>query len=174
MPVPHKTKVKEIMVPLTDYPHMPYWFSLKQATTMLRLASAEDEHYKRPPRVVLVFDEKYQLMGLLRKRDILRGFEPRYLGPGPKSADWPKMSSEELCALWADLKASKEAANAQIKEFMVPVKGTVKVDDTITRAACIMLRDEVPVLAVMDGGKVVGIVAIEDVFEAITEAVLAA
>ena len=172
--MPAKTKVKEIMVPLTNYPHMPYWFSLKQAVTMLRLAGAEDEHHKRAPRVVLVFDEKYQLMGMLRKRDILRGLEPRYLGAGPKSADWPKMGTQELCALWSDLKASKEAAGAQVKEFMVPVKGTVGVDDPLTKAACMLLQDDVPVLAVMNGNKVAGIVTIEDVFEAITDAVLAA
>jgi len=172
--MPAKTKVREIMVPLTNYPHMPYWFSLKQAVTMLRLAGAEDEHHQRAPRVVLVFDEKYQLMGLLRKRDILRGLEPRYLGAGPKAAEWPKMSSQELCSLWSDPKASKEAAGAQVKDWMVPVKGTVKIDDTITRAACQLLQDDVPVLAVMDGNKVAGIVAIEDVFAAITDAVLAA
>jgi len=84
------------------------------------------------------------------------------------------MTSEELCALWSDPKASKEAASAQVKEFMVPVKATVKTDDTLTRAACLLLQEDVPVLAVMEGNKVAGIVAIEDVFDAITEAVLAA
>lgn len=172
--MPYKTKVTEIMVPLTNYPHMPYWFSLKQAITMLRLVHQEDVHAGRPRRVVLVFDEKYQLMGLLRRRDILRGLEPKFLGGGPKGAEWPKMSTEELCALWSNLEASKEAAGAQVKEFMVPVRGTVKVDDNITRAACLLIRDDVPVLAVMEGNKVAGVVTIEDVYEAITEAVLAA
>ena len=171
--MPHKTNVKEIMVPLTNYPHMPYWFSLKQAITMLRLSDADKGNYGRPPRVVLVFDEKYQLMGLMRKREILRGLEPRFLGGGPKSADWPQMEAQELCSLWSDPKVSKEAALAQVKEFMVPVKGTVKITDSITRAACALLQDDVPVMAVMDGNKVAGIVAIEDVFDAITEVVLA-
>jgi CBS-domain-containing membrane protein len=171
--MPDKTKVREIMVPLTTYPHMPYWFSLRQAITMLRLTGADDAHHERPPRVVLVFDEKYQLMGLLRRRDMLRGLEPKYLGGGPKSAQWPSMSSQELCALWSDPKASKEAAGAQVKDWMVPVKGTVNIDDPLTKAACLLIQDDVPVLAVMNGNKVAGIVTIEDVYEAITDAVLA-
>jgi CBS-domain-containing membrane protein len=172
--MPHKTKIRELMVPLTNYPHMPYWFSLRQAISMLRLAGEEDRREGRAPRVVLVFDEKYQLMGLLRKRDILRGLEPRYLGAGPKAAEWPKMATNELCALWTDAKASKEAAQAEVKEFMVPVKQTVGIDEPITQAACRLIQDDVPVVAVMDGNKVAGVVAIEDVFEAITDVVLAA
>ena len=31
------------------------------------------------PRAVLVFDEKYQLMGILTLRDIIKGLEPRFL-----------------------------------------------------------------------------------------------
>jgi len=171
--MPQKTKIRELMVPLTNYPHMPYWFSLRQAISMLKLASEEDKREGRPPRVVLVFDEKYQLMGILRKRDILRGLEPRYL-TGPKSAEGVKMSTAELCALWTDLKASKEAAKAEVKDYMVAVKQTVGIDEPITQAACRLVQDDVPVVAVMDGSKVAGIVAIEEVFDAITDAVLAA
>jgi hypothetical protein len=28
-------KVKEIMVPVSDYPHIPYWFTIKQAMAMI-------------------------------------------------------------------------------------------------------------------------------------------
>ena len=32
--MPHEKKVKELMIPLTDYPHIPYWFTIKQAVAI--------------------------------------------------------------------------------------------------------------------------------------------
>ena len=165
--MPHKTAVRDSMVPLTKYPHMPYWFSLRQAITLLRIAEMDDE--PPSPRLVLVFDEKYQLLGLLRPEDILRGLEPRFLTKQP-AGGWPTAEPTELAALWSDPKASTQAAAAPVKEFMVPVKSTVRVDDTLTHAASLMLADEVPALAVMEGNQVAGIVRLDDAYNAITAA----
>jgi len=33
--------VKDIMIPLTDYPHIPYWFSVREAIAMIKAASAD-------------------------------------------------------------------------------------------------------------------------------------
>lgn len=165
--MPHKTAVRESMVPLTKYPHMPYWFSLRQAITLLRIAEMDDE--PPSPRLVLVFDEKYQLLGLLRPEDILRGLEPRFLTKQP-AGGWPTVEATELAALWSDLKASTQASAAPVKEFMVPVKSTVRVDDTLTHAASLMLADGVPALAVMEGNRVAGIVRLDDAYNAITAA----
>ncbi|MBI5480001.1 MAG: CBS domain-containing protein [Deltaproteobacteria bacterium] len=165
--MPHKTAVRESLVPLIDYPHMPYWFSLQQAITLLRIAEMDDE--PPTPRLVLVFDEKYQLLGLLRPEDILRGLEPRFLTKAP-SGGWPTADSSELAALWNDPAASKEAAGLPVKDFMVPVKATVRVDDSLTHAASLMLAAGVPVLAAMEGNRVAGIVRLDDAYNAITAA----
>ena len=163
----HKTAVRDSMVPLTKYPHMPYWFSLRQAITLLRIAEMDDE--PPSPRLVLVFDEKYQLLGLLRPEDILRGLEPRFLTKQP-AGEWPTAEPKGLAALWSDPKASTQAAAAPVKEFIVPVKSTVRVDDTLTHAAGLMLADGVPALAVMEGNQVAGIVRLDDAYNAITAA----
>ena len=76
--MPDEKKVKDLMIPLEDYPHVPYWFTLRQAMAILREAALTFEgHFE--PLAVLVFDEKYQLMGILSLRDIIRGLEPRFL-----------------------------------------------------------------------------------------------
>jgi len=64
----------DFMIPLDEYPHIPYWFSLRQTIAELENAELDIEGKKSLPRWVLVFDEKYQLMGTVRRRDILRGF----------------------------------------------------------------------------------------------------
>ena len=76
--MPNNKKVKDLMIPLEDYPHIPYWFSLRQAMAIVREAAIKFEG-SFEPRAVLVFDEKYQLMGILTLRDIIRGLEPNFL-----------------------------------------------------------------------------------------------
>ncbi len=36
--MPHEKKVSELMIPLTDYPHIPYWFTIKQAIAIVKKA----------------------------------------------------------------------------------------------------------------------------------------
>ncbi len=164
-----KSLVKDVMVAITDFPHIPYWFSLRQAITIMKLSKLEKG--QSPVRVILVFDEKYQLLGHLRAEDILRGLEPRYLSQGAKGFEWASAGNEELAALWSDPKASKEAADSPVKDAMAPVKATVKVTDPITRAACLLIETGAPVLAAMDGNKIAGIVRLDDVFDVITSTV---
>ena len=76
--MPNEKKVKNLMIPLEEYPHIPYWFTLRQAMAIVREAAIKFEGAFEP-RAVLVFDEKYQLMGILTLRDIIKGLEPRFL-----------------------------------------------------------------------------------------------
>ena len=73
----------DIMIPLDEYPHLPYWFTLRQATVELEKSEVEIHGRKSLPRAVLIFDEKYQLMGMARRRDIMRGLEPEFLMSRP-------------------------------------------------------------------------------------------
>src|SRR5665648_813735 len=66
------------MIPLEDYPHIPYWFTLRQAMAIVREAAIKFEGAFEP-RAVLVFDEKYQLMGILTLRNMIKGLEPSFL-----------------------------------------------------------------------------------------------
>ena len=76
--MPHKRQVREVMIPLQDYPHIPYWFTLRQAVALVR-ESALKYAGVFEPRTVLVFNEKYQIVGILTLRDILKGLEPAFL-----------------------------------------------------------------------------------------------
>jgi len=55
-------KIQDIMVGIFDYPHIPYWFSISQAIKIIRV-SFMDSKKSPDPMAVLVFDEKYNLMG---------------------------------------------------------------------------------------------------------------
>ena len=115
-------RVKELMIPLEDYPHIPYWFTLRQAMAIVREAAIKFEGTFEP-RAVLVFDEKYQLMGMLTLRDIIKGLEPRFMHETALVKADPN-----LALLMGDLfgPGLKEASQKPVSEVMSPIKVTVQ------------------------------------------------
>ena len=166
--------VKDILIPLTDYPHIPYWFSVREAIAMLK-AVAADPTKKVLPYLVLVFDEKYQLLGYMGIREMLRGIEPRFM----KSKEAPRYLGPEdvdltLGTLWKDLftRRCKEEAKKPVREVMAPIRATIKVTDSIVKAAFTMLQTDTWIIPVMEGKKVAGIVRLVDIFKELTTQVL--
>ncbi|MDP2157200.1 MAG: CBS domain-containing protein, partial [Nitrospirota bacterium] len=118
-------QVKDVMVDVFDYPHIPYWFSVRQAIGIIKksLLSGEKCHY---PMAVLVFDEKYNLLGTVSLKDILKGLEPNFLKPS-KKAQVHEEDDSGLSVLWDTLfKESREAAERPVSEIMAPTKLFVK------------------------------------------------
>jgi CBS domain-containing protein len=166
--MPQEKKVKDFMIPLEDYPHIPYWFTLRQAMAIVREASIKFEGTFEP-RSVLVFDEKYQLMGILTLRDIIRGLEPRFLkDSGIVKAD------PNLALLMGDLfgPVLKEASQKPVSEVMSPIKVTVKGDDPIAKALALMIMDNVGMMPVLQDNKVAGMVRLSELFQEISKIVL--
>ncbi|MEJ5330356.1 MAG: CBS domain-containing protein [Desulfobaccales bacterium] len=166
--MPQEKKVKDFMIPLEDYPHIPYWFTLRQAMAIVREASIKFEG-SFEPRAVLVFDEKYQLMGMLTLRDIVRGLEPRFLkDSGLIKAD------PSLTVLLKDLfgPGLKEASQKQVSEVMSPIRVTVNAEDPIAKALALMILENVGMMPVMQNQKVVGMVRMNELFQEISKIVL--
>jgi Mg/Co/Ni transporter MgtE len=169
-------KVKDLMIPLVDYPHIPYWFSVRQAIAMIKAAAAEPSA-KIEPRIVLVFDEKYQLLGSVGFKEMLMGIEPRFLRqPGGAHFQGAKPSDLDpvLGMLWKDMfgRGSQEEANKPVKDVMAPVKVTVKADDPVVKAAYALVQAGLEIIPVMEGDTVVGIARLDDVFKEITTVAL--
>ncbi len=167
-PMPYNKKVKDLMIPLEDYPHIPYWFTLRQAMAIVREAAIKFEG-SFEPRAVLVFDEKYQLMGMLTLRDIIRGLEPKFAkDSGIIKAD------PNLAVLMGDMfgPGMKEESQKAVSEVMSPIKVTVNGDDPITKALFLMISENVGMMPVLTDKKVVGMVRMSDLFQEISAVVL--
>ena len=63
----------DIMIPLDKYPHIPYWFSVREAIAIVYHSELEINNRTSPARAALVFNEEYNLLGVVRRRDILSG-----------------------------------------------------------------------------------------------------
>ncbi len=164
----YKKKVKDLMIPLEDYPHIPYWFTLRQAMAIVREAAIKYEGTFEP-RAVLVFDEKYQLMGMLTLRDVVRGLEPKF------AQDSGLIKSDpSLAVLMGDMfgPGMREASQRPVSDVMSPIKVTVNGDDPITKALFLMIKENVGMMPVLQDNKVVGMVRMNELFKEISDVVL--
>ena len=164
----YKKTVREVMISLQDYPHIPDWFTLRQAVDLVR-ESAIKCAGTFEPRTVLVFNEKYQIVGILTLRDILKGLEPNFL----HESDLIK-TDPTLIIVMDDLfgPGMKKSAQRPVSEVMSPVKVSVKADDSLAKALFLMVEENVGMLPVMDEHRVAGIVRLRDLFLEISQAIL--
>jgi len=166
-------KIKDIMVGIFEYPHIPYWFSIAQAVRIVKVSFLSSKKYTEPI-AVLVFDEKYNLMGTLSLKDILRGLEPRFLKPTTK-AQIPEEDEAGLAIIWDTLftKESKELAEKAVSEIMVPARIFVEPNDPITKAAYLILHHDLILLPVLENKKkFIGVVRMTEIFDEISDAIV--
>jgi len=134
--------VKDLMIDVFEYPHVPYWFTIKQAIMVIKKSVIGTEKCIHP-MAVLVFDEKYNILGTLTLNDILKGLE------------------------------SKEKAERPVSEVMVPAKFFVEPGDPTSKAAELMLNNDLILLPVIeDKKKFVGVVRMIEIFDELTSALL--
>ncbi|MCD6161009.1 MAG: CBS domain-containing protein [candidate division Zixibacteria bacterium] len=158
-----------IMIPIEKYPHIQHNYTLLQAIIEFEKASLEVFGRKSLPRVLLVFDEKYQILGLVRRRDIFRGLEPEFLQNKPLNYQniLPDMEIDpnlaEISFAGIDHKM-KETAQRPVSDVMIPIAATVDVDDHISKIMYLMVSKNLALLPVTKDGKVVGVVRSVGVF----------
>jgi len=167
----------EIMIPLDEYPHLPYWFTLRQATAELEKSEVEIDGRKSLPRAVLIFDEKYQLMGIARRRDIMRGLEPEFLMGKPiesRKTMFDVKVDPNLSELSYDklLDGMRRQAQRPISDVMRPIVATVDFQDHLAKIIYEMVDRGLSLLPVLKEGKVVGVVRSVDAFREIAEILL--
>jgi CBS domain-containing protein len=167
--MPHEKKVKELMIPLTDYPHIPYWFTIKQAVAIAKQAALGTEG-KTEPVTLLVFDEKYQLMGSLTMEDLIRGIERKFTRSNSYiSKEWDTPVFFE--GLFTE--GVKEEAQKPVSEIMSPVKETVSPDESIIKAIYLMMEKGIGILPVLDKGVVKGVIRLQEIFNELAVLVMA-
>jgi len=164
----------DIMIPIDKYPHIPYWFTLRQAVATMEKSELEVEGRKSLPRALLVFNEQYQLLGIVRRRDLLRGLEPKFLRTMP-APHRKQLFEVEADADLAELspgkiqKAIQEQAEQPVSEVMQPIVGTVDFTDHLTKVVYKMIGQDQTLLPVMREDRIVGVVRSVDVFHEIAK-----
>jgi CBS domain-containing protein len=172
-------KAGELMIPLEKYPHVPYWFSLRQAVAVLEKTKLHPDVPGGPSfaRFVLVFDETYKLLGITRRRDILRGLKPHFLAALPLQAQKtgpeekpdpaaPEVSYDKM------IEGLCEQAERPVSEVMLPIQATVDYEEDIFQVIYKMVENNVSMLPVLRESMVMGVVRSVEVFHEIAELIL--
>ena len=134
----------DFMVPLDEYPHLPYWFTLRQAMVEMERTVIDIEGRKSSPRAVLVFDEAYRLLGLVRRRNILFGLESRVLDLSAISV--PDNTDDKNSVPQHLISNIRAQASRQIGDVMVPIEHTVAHDDHLVTVMEIMVENNLNLL----------------------------
>jgi CBS domain-containing protein len=160
--------VGDLMMPLEVFPYIPYWFTLRQALAEVEDAGTRQANDKRQPWMILVFSAQNELLGIVRRQEILLGLRPSL--PGRLRGLYPDVSD-----LAADLdlyrlgfspqRALTELRNQMerpIIEFMSPIQATLDYSDYALLAVYLMVDLGLSFLPVIKNDQIVGIVYAED------------
>ncbi len=170
-------RAKDIMVPLSSYPHMSHFQTLREAVAIIEKAVIERPAGTSLPRSILVFDERYQLVGVVRRRDILRGLEPDFLkGMSLKSRrEWFNTEVDpNLLEVQAERISSgvRKQGKRLVSEIMRPLDARVNYDDHLARIMHEMVTKHENLLPVIRDNKVVGVVRSVDVFHEVARLII--
>jgi len=106
-------KVKDHMVPLSECARVAEDRSLFDAVLMLEACRQRFEHSEYRPRVILVYDKDFRIVGSIRQLDLLRGIAPGRV-PAESSSSVP--ASADWAEVWANL--NKSSRNIRVKDLM--------------------------------------------------------
>jgi len=162
--MPNQKKVREVMIPLEDYPHIPQWFTLRQAVAIVRESTIKYAGVYKP-RAVMVFDQDHRLVGILTIRALLKGLELVFLqGEVPVHA---ATTIDNL--LGPDL---KQQAERPVSEVMSPIRASVQADASLVQALFALIKENVGTMPVLEGDQAVGMVRLTELFLEISQAIL--
>ncbi|MGD8362028.1 MAG: CBS domain-containing protein [Gemmatimonadota bacterium] len=170
-------RLRELMIPLEEYPWVRIDDTLGHAVRVIEAARLEVGQRASLPRVLLVFDHDDDLVGIVRRRDILRGLEPSLLVDQPLeyraklfevAADphLAELSSELSKEVTLDrvVKGLRDQANRPVEDVLRPIPASLGPDDQVMKAVYDMVSLNQSLIPVVEDDKVIGVVRSVDVF----------
>ena len=180
-------RVKDLMVPLSEYASVPESATLLEAVTTLRKAQDEFSRNQYQHRAILVFDRNNHFVGKLSQHDVIEALEPNYKNMG-RSVNHGSMhrlgfsngfvkSTLEQYHLWEKALENlcEKAVHLKVKHIMYApgksefVKEGATLDQAIHRLI-VERHHSLLVTADRDAREIVGVLRLVDVFEFVNDA----
>lgn len=162
--------VRELYVPLADYPHVRDSATVRDVFATLQEKYSSAEQF----RSVLVIDSHDRLVGMLGLRDMLHGLLPDYLRQSPTHFQGMGGDVTSLAMLWqedcADL--CRQASLGPVGPHVTVIKGSLHLDDPLAKGIYMMATTAANILPVVEDHKVIGVLRLVDVVTEVTKAVL--
>jgi CBS domain-containing protein len=164
------------MIPIEQYPSVRDNATLREAIAVMESAELEVDLKKSLPRVLLVFDGIDVLVGYVRRRDIMRGLEPKFLASQPlehRQQMFDVSFDPNLLELSFDrlVKGVRDQAERPVSDVMRPVEAILDADDHVMKAVYEMVSLNVSLIPVLHEGNLVGVIRSVDVFRELADLV---
>ena len=141
---------------------------------MITGAQIERRGRQSLPRVLLVFDEKEELVGTVRRRDIMRGLLPKFMSKEDPHQTQTHFEHDMggdllLSELFKDTKHKllSRNANEEVALIMQPIEITADADADLIELVKLMMKNEFHFLPVMENHHVIGVVRTVEVLNQI-------
>jgi CBS domain-containing protein len=177
-------RVKEIMIPLSDYATVSEEDTLTAAVKALKKSQA-DKTYRYKHRAVLVYGKEGQITGKVSMRGILKALEPKYrqfehnqdsdsIGLSRFGFNMNFLNSlVENFSLWNETleELAKKAAKLKVKTIMYTPSNSeyVDVDAPVAEAVHQFILGCHQSLLVIENKQVVGIIRLADIFDLVCD-----
>lgn len=178
--MPIMRKVRDLLVPLSEYAVTTDQSTLREAVPVLRKLYCEVEEGKCTAaghRNVLVLNAAGKLVGILSFRSILSVLIPEVAGGLTAKLEALGVSIAFAQAGSADLDEARAGfrarviknAQAKVGDVMLEVRGTIDADADLLAALKLMYRNRITVLPVYEGEQLVGVLRESDLFLAVAD-----
>ncbi len=176
---PQSKRVADVMIPISGYPHVYERNTLGETLGAIGGSSVTlEDGYLIQPRYVLVLDETNALVGVVSRRDLLRGLglSPQQRALADAHGTFDHLAgyddfSRDLTDDWVTLFSPSAVRNAAepVRAAMAPIKGAVGLEDDLSSVVGTMLKMGIDLVPVLQDGRAVGVVLMTDVFDLVAE-----
>jgi len=157
--MPPARKVLDLTLPLEACPAVRAEDTLQEAVAVLRAGAG------RGQTALLVVDEAGQPVGILTLELVLHAFEP----------DFVETSTWKLPVFWSTFFDDKcrEQVRRKVRDVMQPLETVAALEarDPLPKALHAMASSGLPLLPVVRDGRVIGVLRINELIEAIGKAI---
>ena len=174
-------KVKDIMIPISEYATVKHDASLIDAIMTLEMTRKKTLGKKDHYRAVLVVDDRNRIIGKIGYLSFLKAMEPNYNKPTMEDAlirvnlhpDFIDDLMENF-NLWEEdfLDICSRANTVKVTEAMKPVEENIDADASLVDAMHKLIVWNTMSLLVQDKGEITGIIRLSDVYEEMVKSVL--
>ncbi|MBI4965486.1 MAG: CBS domain-containing protein [Desulfomonile tiedjei] len=178
--MPIAKKVRDLLVPLTEYATTKVDKSLREAIPTLRKLYCQVEEGRCTQaghRHILVLDHSGELVGILSFRSILHVLIPEIAGGLTAKLEALGISIAFAQAGTANLDEARASfrarvirnAETKVQDVMLKVRGTIEADAELMDALKLMYTNKITVIPVYEGKQLVGVLRESDLFLHVAE-----
>ena len=171
-------RVKDLMIPLAEYPTVPDSATLLDAVRTLQRSRLTHTSDRQPPRAVLITNMNRKVVGQIGHLDFLKALEPKYGLIGDLDMlSRVGVSNELMTSLIDNLKfwqrdlteVCRRARFVGVRDIMHPITESIDEDSPLAEAIHRIVMWQTMRILVTRAGEAVGILRLADLYGEVAE-----